>query len=315
MKKDNKNNDNYNYNKKRNKLFVLFFSISLILIFSIILFVTNYNDKKDKNENKIDKIVESSEKYKNLPDLIDVDSLTTPILYDFINSSISYHENIPNIKDFGFFYAILQNNDNPKYETYIEYYTYGEKMIRPTIGNKYKNMNLNQSEADAIKDFGSKIPEDLNRKFNENSKWGNWTLYIISEYSINPKIDKYYSCTAERWAGMRLKDFIDQSKDDFKSPMYNFVFEKGNGYPLEWLQKEPYKEILYKDGYDVDDEFWSKYPIDSFKIYKNKNDESNTIKVYTEQIDRFKFDYRGNTLRLKEDELKNFMEINEFESF
>lgn len=307
MKKENNNS-----NSNKIKLFLLSILL-LLLIISVIIVIVNH--KKDKIEKGPDKIIESSEKYKNLPDLIDVDSSTNPILYDFINSSISYHEDIPNIQDFGFFYAILQNNENPKYETYIEYYTFGENMIRPTIGNKYKNMNLNQSEADAIKDFGSKIPENLNRKFNENSKWGNWTLYIISEYSVDPEVDRYYSCTAERWAGMKLKDFIDRSKDSFKSPMYDFVFEKGNGYPLEWLQKEPYKEILYKDGYDVNDEFWSKYPIDSFKIYKNKNDESNTIKVYTEQIDRFKFDYKGNTLRLKEDELKNFMEINEFESF
>lgn len=267
------------------KKFIIIF-ISFISIVCLFFYFTIFSKKEDKHVNK------NNETSKiELPNISQINDLKNPILYDFVNSSISYKSNI-DISKYGFYFAILQNK-NDKENIFVEYYTYAEKLTYPSLGTPPKKIKLNQNDINSIENFKSKLSK--NRVFKE----GDWTLLIISQYNDNKEEQFNYCDKIGRWAGLDMNQFVNS-----EIGLMQKTIESGFGWPTKWLRKEPFVETMLKEGYNVKDEFWDKYNIKSYKIYK-KNDEE--LKVEVVQLDRFKFKYNGNNINLNEKQLNEFL--------
>ena len=278
---------------KKNKLLVLIGCfLTLIAIIGVIIF-----SKNNEKEENIDRIISTT----GLPSISEINVNDSPILYDFVNSSIGYKSDI-NSKDFGFYYVIALNKED-KENVFIEYYSYGEKMTFPSLGTAPKKYSIEGLE-ESFKDFFTKI--DKNRIYHE----GDWTFIFVSQYNDN-QMGQFDSCDAiGRWGGI---DFI-KAFETIEIGKMQKTIESGVGWPTDWLRKEPYLTTMILEGYDMNDPFWTKYNINSSKIYYTKSDEE--IKVYVDQLNSFKLKYNGEWVYLKEDQLKVFLKeqgVDEYE--
>ena len=278
---------------KKNKLLVL---IGCFLALTAIIGVIIFSKNNEKEEN-IDRIISTT----GLPSISEINVNDSPILYDFVNSSIGYKSDI-NSKDFGFYYVIALNKED-KENVFIEYYSYGEKMTFPSLGTAPKKYSIEGLE-ESFKDFFTKI--DKNRIYHE----GDWTFIFVSQYNDN-QMGQFDSCDAiGRWGGI---DFI-KAFETIEIGKMQKTIESGVGWPTDWLRKEPYLTTMILEGYDMNDPFWTKYNINSSKIYYTKSDEE--IKVYVDQLNSFKLKYNGEWVYLKEDQLKVFLKeqgVDEYE--
>lgn len=275
--------------KNKNKI-VLFIFILLVIICIINIFNRKGNTTENRNEITV---------ADGLPRLSQVDSDKNPMLFDFLNSSITYKmNNVENIDKIGFYYALLQNKHNKK-DIYVEYYNYAESLVYPTIGSKPKALTLNKEQISNIDNFASKMSK--NRVFEE----GDWVMYLISEYNAGD--NQYDYCdNIGRWGGIDMKQF--QSND--KGLMYELV-NSGFGWPTEWLRKEPYINTMKKQGYDVNDSFWDQYNVGSYKIYKRNIHgtlEDEELKVQVVQLNQFQFKLDDNDVKLNEEQLKLYLQ-------
>lgn len=227
-----------------------------------------------------------------LPNLSMIDADENPVMYDFVNSSISYKMNV-NPSKWGFYFAIMQSSKDPS-KAYVEYYTYGEKITFPSLGTRPEPLTLSKSQQDAVHDFSIKLSDE--RVYVE----GDWKMFIVSQWNDGQESEFNYCDNVGRWAGIDLTPYISGEIGNMQ-----MVVESGFGWPIEWLRKEPYRETMRFEGYDVSDTFWDRYNIKSFKIYKrNGNDE---LKVEVAQLDRFKIKINGGWVSLNERQLNEYL--------
>lgn len=307
-------NQNNKINNKNKKyviiILVLFIVITMVILLNNILI--NFNKNDNNSINNIDKI------YEELPKLETIDYNKTPLLYDFVNSSIGYHFSLEDDKTMtkmGSYYVLFYNNKNIKdtKTIYIEYYTFGEKITRPILGSKpYKTILTN----DQIDNILSKIDEIKN--YGKYTEENNYSVIFISRYiydiesnysNINSEQFTNIICCDEigRWNGI---DFNNYSYSEH-GLMYENIYNNGLGWPTDWLIKDGWYDIMLKNGYDMNNDFWKRYNIESFKIYKSDKTTSpnKELKIYVEQLNRFKFRYNDNDIwiRVNEDQLKEVL--------
>ena len=286
---------------KRSSILLIGILAITVLIFSIIF--AKYLGKE--NIGTIDSKV-ASNNLKKLPKLNQINPDKNPILYDFVNSSISYRSNI-NPSDWGFYYAVLQDQRN-KGVIYVEYYTYGEKLTFPSLGTAPYSLKLNESEISYVDNFSKKMSSNriYGEKYSNDNQMFNWKCLIISQYStsdedINGDSKFNYCDKVGRWAGIDMIQFIGKSEG-----LMSQTINSGVGWPINWLKKAPYsKKILQYEGYDVNDDFWNKYNIKSFKMYKDGN--GNTLKVEVAQLDRFRLKINGDYVNMNKFQLEEYL--------
>lgn len=273
--------------KNKKHLTIAAISICIAIVCGF-LFIFSFMNKNEGENSKVE-----ISQVEGLPKLSQIDEKNNPMLYDFVNSSISYKMDV-NPENWSLYYAIMQNQDNPN-EIYVEYYSYAEKLTFPTLGTAPVQISLDSS-LDSFNDFSSKLSKD--RVFTEY----NWKMIIISQYNTGEGNSFDYCDSAGRWAGIDLLSlFTNQQIGEMQK-----TIESGLGWPTEWLRKNPYNETMKMEGYDVSDPFWDKYNIKSSKIYKN--DDGQELKVEVDQLDRFKLKINGNFVTINERDLKIFLE-------
>lgn len=302
--------------KNKNKKYIIIILILFVIIITVVLLnniLINSNNNNNNSTNNMDKI------YEELPKLDAVNCDKTPLLYDFVNSSIGYHFSLEDDKTMtkmGSYYVIFYNNKNIKdtKTIYIEYYTFGEKIIRPILGSKpYKTILTNEQ----INNILSKIDEIKN--YGKYTEENNYSAIFISRYiydiesnysNINSEQFTNIICCDEigRWNGI---DFNNYSYSEH-GLMYENIYNNGLGWPTDWLIKDEWYDIMLKNGYDMNNDFWKRYNIESFKIYKSDKTTApnKELKIYVEQLNRFKFRYNDNDIwiRVNEDQLKEVLQ-------
>lgn len=303
-----KKNFKIDKNRRNNTLLILAIVVGIILLSILLVFIGIMGRGSNNEESSKQDINNGSDKLEwELPDLIDVNPKINPYLYDFINGSLGYNTKESFI-DYGFYYAILYrpekiNNDK---SMYVSYYSYAETITRPILGNSPSYLHLTDEQIKRINDNIEFLAK--NRIFYDNE----YCLLIISQNQID--VDKEYRdnivnyCdNIGRWLNIDFSN-IAQNK---KGNMYNIIYTDGNGWPLEWLNKEPYKEILKRNGYDLSNSFWKIYNIDSYNEYINDNGDK--IKVYVDQLNRFKFKLNDERwVYLNTNQLERMLEENNY---
>lgn len=302
--------------KNKNKKYIIIILILFVIIITIILLnniLINSNNNNNNSISNIDKI------YEELPKLDAINCDKTPLLYDFVNSSIGYHFSLEDDKTMtkmGSYYVMFYNNKNIKdtKTVYIEYYTFGEKIIRPILGSKPYKITLTNEQ---INNILSKIDEI--KSYKKYVKENNYSAIFISQYIYDIELnysnidsEKFINtvCCDEmgRWNGI---DFNNYSYSEH-GLMYEDIYNNGLGWPTDWLIKDQWYDIMSKNGYDMNNDFWKKYNIESFKIYKSDKTTApnKELKIYVEQLNRFKFRYNDNDIwiRVNEDQLKEVLQ-------
>lgn len=266
--------------KKRNAKIILVIILALILAIALIFILTNNKDEVDDNNIFVNR-------FSDLPNIMTIDVNESPWLYDFINGSLGWHTGLPNDKsmtDMGLYFAILFNQNELKesHQIYISWYSFGERILRPILGTEPYQTEITNEQADKL----LAIPDNGDRKVVE----GDWTLLFVSMYESNDNSSDFHCDIAGRWKGIELTKFAN---DLNYGKMYIQVYEQGLGWPREWISNEVWYPILLKAGYDMNNEFWLRYNVDSFKIYHTDMSEAPTkdLKVSVAQLNRFKFDY------------------------
>lgn len=266
-------------------LVLIFISIAIIVFLMVKNITTTVKVKQD-----------DIKKLEGLPNIMEVDMDKTPMMYDFLNSSLGYKLCTKgyDFNKFGFYYAILQNEKEPE-NIYVEYYTYGERVIFPILGEAPKLFELNSDTMSVFNDGTLKLSSD--RIIKEDG----WNLYIVSQYEQS-STNKFDCCDAVgNWSEI---NFIQFNTGD--SGLMKNLIDDGLGWPTEWLRNDIYKESIKSAGYDIDNSFWDKYNINSITDYKNSA-KVVVLQVKVTQLNCFEFEYNKLTISLNEEELKEFI--------
>lgn len=268
-------------------------SIIAIACLTILITAFAFFHKSDVNNSDV-KISDKA----NLPNINMVSQSGSPLLYDFINSSLGYSYDKDSFSTYGIYYAIIQNK-NFNDTVFIEYYNYGDQVIYPILG--YQPIKFKLKDTVIFDNYKNNLSK--NRSINE----GDWTVYIVSLYNSSYK-SKYDYCDSNLyWGGIDLSQF-NKSEHGL---MYNQIFDSGLGWPTNWLRKSPFNKTVKDKGININHEFFDKYNLGSTLIFKNEGGLE--LKVKVTQLDRFEFEYQNNHVYLSEKQLNEFLKINNYE--
>lgn len=278
--------------------------LSTVLVLTLIaggayIFLSNgYN-----SNNVIDSDDEQAS-WGHVPALQEVDYDKSPLLYDFLNSSLGYKWDHKVGDEFGDSFYLLGMNKNYPDELYGSWYTVAEKLTFPIIGTYPVCINLNDNEIKSVNDTLKKV--DDNRKFDE----GDWKFFIITDDSTNKNDPNYYN-TEHIWAGVKLNKLIIQ-----ETPLMRKTIDGGLGWPTKWLRKDPYIDTMKNAGYNMNDEFWDKYNIGQKLTYVSKDNPDQSVVISIEGLDYYKIDkdLHGNELILNtKKDLDIYLQVNNLE--
>lgn len=263
-------------NAKRNILIV---SIIIVSVTTAILVYYYFTNKQNTLSDEMD-IVE----HQDSRDILDVtpSPTKTPILYDFVHSTIGYKSDI-NAKSFGNSFAVLVrndilNDDDVKRGTAHILRIFPQDFL-PPIATGHVSIRFSEIGWRNAKSAFRDWPEDT--KFEE----GDYTLFIIKEvFDKNEKNRFTYMFNGEglEWNG------IDLMSLDYPEGWLTENLDKG--WATEWIRKEPYKSAIW-DFYkiDVNHEFFDKFKLHEVIEVESLTDEAryDTRKVRVVNVDTF----------------------------
>lgn len=305
------------------------FLISGGLVVILILCVILFNSFKDKNKPTDNNVQLNIKEEAKLPDLSMINSDQNPIMYDFVNSSLTYKwndvlvrsdNNLTLLENLGMFYAVFYKNEDMS-SIFIENYNYGEKITTPLLGTKPIEVKINNQQKESILKAIEEGNISKNRIYNEtftsgnNDFDGNWTLLLISEdlNGLDEPKSSYVSNSMEipTWCGIPIGEVKTQAKMGL---MYNTIYEKGMGFPTEWIKKEPYKSnMLEFSGINIEDPFWNNFNYMQKIHCKSKVAKANDIDIQVVQLERFQVKINKKNEKLNMREIYLWLENNEFE--
>ena len=294
---------------KKSKIFIItiFFIFILILIATILILQLFKNKNNDVEINDIYK----ANNY-NLPSINTIDYNENPMLYDFLNGSLGYNfdkniipNNGNNFTEYGTYFAILQENNHKDY-AFISYYNEPEEIILPILGTDIYNCKIENFE----KFYNSITSISKNRVFNENYNGNSYTMYIVSLYNINNSKNNYDYCSLLGnnifWGGINLTQIQMNLKPGIMSEKIT-----NNGWPSEWLRKEPFINTVKKLGLNMYESFWDENNYLQTKIYKSTKGEKDLL-VKTVNENKYEFEYENVYNELEDWELEMFLYYNNF---
>lgn len=259
--------------KKKNKIIVLSIAICLAIITIIITIfsISSSKPQEGDQQSEEDKVLTVlRDKELELPNIESVDRNNSPLLYDFLNSSLGYmyDKDRYNFTNYGQYYAVMFNKSNES-KMFVEYYSYPEKVIYPILGNAPMQINLDATQTNIMNDWRSKVSD--NRTLIEND----WTVYIISANNFD-NFNEFDCCSKGIWAGIDLTKCNNSTGDNIGK--MQSIIDSGVGWPKEWIEREPFKtNILKEDGKDLSDPYWQQHSPGSYKIYKDENGKEHKI--------------------------------------
>ena len=326
MKKDNNKNGAGGQKNPEHFNFVPILMVAAIAVaVAAALFTITHWPRKNAEE-----VPEVTVSEASLPDLSMVYMDTNPMIYDFINSSITYRWDGPLdesqlgdgtiLEDWGFFYAIMFRESNPN-TIFVENYSYGENLVEPALGTKPIAVDINNQQVDSMMNLIQDGNISESRVFQEsinlgNEEYdGNWILLAVSEYDngLKEPSGSYVndSTSDGTWCGIPLQNLKNQMENGL---MYETVYDDGMGFPTEWLMKEPFKSAVRKfAGLDMNDSFWQNFNYMQ-KVHCNSTiADANDIDATVVQLERFQVRMDGRDVELNMNEMYRFLEENDFE--
>ncbi len=247
---------------------------------------------------------EEINKKEELPELSSIDSQKSPMLWDFINGSMTYKTDIDDIEQYGAYYLILKEDDEDY--IYISNYDHGAYIIAPDLGSDPEKVKLNEEQLKLFDEYTSKMSKS--RVFKE----GEYNFYFISnlpnEFDENQydRVDEF-----NIWAGIDFTPYYGENAMNNPGNMNKEIYEKGLGYPTEWLRKEPYRTTMKEYEYiNVDSEFWDDYNWKQRIIIK-KGDETKEVKV--EFTNMFEVPFGDETDTLTKEQFEQYVEFEGWE--
>ena len=253
--------------KNKKKIIAIGLSaIAIIACASIVIYFISRNFNKEEIDNNKN-VSEGS----NLPMLVEIDSSIHPILYDFVYGSLGYKSDIDVTKFDPFF--VIAYEDGYEENMFVSFYTWGEEITTPPIGNEVQEYKLIEQNIPVLNDTIDNM--SLTHKFTEDD----WHFIIVEEaympeesgINIYDRLDSAY-----RFAGINMQQFNDMTKE---SQCYKDVYNEQLGYPSEWLRKSEYKQILEENGINIENEFFDKWNLYQVKKYYKAGDKENSSPI------------------------------------
>lgn len=243
----------------------------------------------------------------NLPSLSELDPNETPMLYDYVNSSLGCYFDANNsyFTDYGTYFAILINiYDDENY--YSEYYAYGEKPYLPIIGTSPLKQTI--SDKEKFNEYVEKI--DRNRKFYE----GDYLLIIVTEYYFGDN-KEYNGCQHKDGDNLWGGEILDAYNTNGLGLMYKYVYEDGNGWPIEFVRREPFLSLCEEKFFvHFDRDFWDNYDYLQVLNFDNEKGDTLTACAYKDWCfdAEYTIDGKEYSRDLNEDQLNDVLRVFNF---
>lgn len=261
----------------KNKKFFIIAGIILVIFVGLLLIIKSHNDKIDREETKVNSISDVK-----MEGIKDVDEKETPMLYDFVNSTLGMSTGI-DFREYitSFIVAVKDENlTNNSGTVYIEGASCFENKPPVQTGvysERYTGGNW------------AKIIEKLNMVPKEKQiKEKGYTFFIITYYDFP---ENYYQLGS-----------INMLEIKFKDPLTNF---EHTGIPLKYMKVY---ESYYKDFIDLNNPMWNKYNYNQVLTLVNSKDQKDIIKIRVLE----------NFFRLtdsKEDVVRDYYDISEMNNY
>lgn len=197
----------------------------------------------------------------SLPDLSEVSSIYTPLMYDFLNSCLDWHVPIHRESLNSEFY-IMRNLNTPIY-IYTDFYAMQEGYTLPPCGGQIVQMEIEPERLKAMEIAITKLPEE--RVLRE----GDWELLLLELHSDDGTTGFSSEGT---WGGFSTRNFgvIYSYTDGNPRP---FLVD-GTGWPTSWLRREPYASLLKESGINILDPWWDEWRYMGEYVLAPYNEES-----------------------------------------
>lgn len=204
------------------------------------------------------------------------DSEETPIMYDFVHSSMGYKSDI-DINKYGNSFSILVKNDylDKDQGTIHVLRTYPTDYF-PPISTGSVSISLPEAKWQTAKTAFKSWPKDS--KFKEKD----YSLYVIKQSVDKDSLYEYTESTeGVIWNGIDL--------NSLKYPKGWLQENIDRGWDTDWVNKSPYKQELLKH-YDIDvtNKFFDKYKIHQVIEVTKIGDESDVRRIKVVNTDQFK---------------------------
>lgn len=227
---------------------------------------------------------EISEEITELP--LNPDKERTPMMWDYVHSSLGYQMDSHDHKHFmqyDSFYAFMLNPQQNA--LWVESYTIMERLITPSLGSKPESLIIQDPET--LKDAVDSLDDEL--KYEEDG----WILCVVPMYPLKNFDGPENYAFSNRWGGFDVREF----HLEYPGEMQEWI-ESGMGWPTEWLQQSGIVENMKENGFDMNNSFWERHPLYSYKKYNN-------MEVKVIQYDTFQI---NGGMTLNEKQLQEYLE-------
>ena len=289
-----------NFKNTKTKRLLLLFSFLFLVIIFIFIWANGIENQEDEVEGEISYEISDIQ----LPDLVTVSADQSPVLYDFINGSLGWKSKINTIEFDGQFFVLARQPEKPN-KIFVSYYAVAEEIRVPPLGTNPESYIIGDQEVVLIEDAIKHM--DKRRIYNENE----WQFLIINEWPIDD--DHYNFLNSDyKWCGIDFTKFNDMQN---YGRMYTEIYEDGQGFPLDWLQRDEWKDQLYHQlGVDIEDEFWTRWKLYEKRTYSAIDPEKgDDIIITVEGTDILKIEDGGNISWLNEQDLNILLETRGYE--
>ncbi len=190
---------------------------------------------------------DSAEPTVELPTLREISVEETPLLYDYVYGSVSWHFDW-NLASLAGSPYIVAYNIKDRSHVYVSQYEVAEYWDLPVPGTNPVSVNISEEQYSHIVKAVNDMTEDY-RKME-----GDWVFALlgIDEYDIAP--DGCHVDSDGKWCDIAFYDI------DFKEFSPAFKYIQTNGYPIEWCRVPWIKETMERVySLNLDMQFWDDF--------------------------------------------------------
>lgn len=169
-----------------------------------------------------------------LPPLESVTVESNPLLYDFLNSCVDWHVSVHRDQIESTMYVVW--HDTTPHILYVDNYVIQAGITFPPGGQAIERHELTPGQLTTFELAVQKSP--TSQLLSEDG----WNLFVFA----GPEVARVYDAGIELWSAV---DYTDGNPMPF--------LESGEGWPTEWLRREPYvSAIKERRGIDMTSSWW-----------------------------------------------------------
>lgn len=321
---------------KHNALVLCAIVIILLVIFvivSVFLVRKNETEPDERDWEAVGNI------YDDLPQLVNVNPETSPALYDFIQGSVGWHWQYDLGEFDGTFYAFAVNlgensgigygldSDQQIGETleavknvhtiYGEYYSVGERITLPPLGNEISSYALTPQDAQYLSVTLDNMLQEVPQRVAVNDNW----LVCLVEVWLPGEENPYGKVDSNGyWSNIAMSNFMNMNRPG----LLQADVDK-NGWPKDYLQVswlQPYLEPL---ALNIDDPFWDQFDYketftlkfvgtdDEKEEFESQGIGTADISVVVKGFQKFQVEDNGTSYEVNEEQLNTLMTVRRYE--